>query len=90
MAQKITVVLLSNADLSTSNDRTSQSGSEEVSILVNGVALNRSEDNLLNKLLLKVLDNHTLSTESKGLLLDGIKVFDLANIGEEALQSVKG
>lgn len=89
MAQKITVVLLSNADLSTSNDRTSQSGSEEVSILVNGVALNRSEDNLLNKLLLKVLDNHTLSTESKGLLLDGIKVFDLANIGEEALQSVR-
>lgn len=89
MAQKIAVVLLSNADLGASDDRSGQSSSKEVSVLIDGIALDCSENDLLDKLLLKVLDDHALRAESEGLLFDSIEVLDLTNIGEEALKNVR-
>ena len=86
VAQEVAVVLLSNANLSASDNGTSEGSAEEVSVLIDGIALNGSEDDLLNELFLKVLNDHTLSTESESLLLNSIKVLDLANIGEEALK----
>jgi hypothetical protein len=52
MAQKVAVVLLSNADLGASDDGSSKSGSKKISVLVDGIALNRSEDDLLDEFLL--------------------------------------
>lgn len=52
MAQKVAVVLLSDSDLSTSDDGSSKGGSKKISILVDGVALNRSEDDLFDEFLL--------------------------------------
>lgn len=85
VAQKVAVVLLRNADLGAGNDWSSKSGSKKISVLINGIALNSSEDNLLDEFLLEILNDHTLSAKSEGFLLNGIKVFDLTNIGEEAL-----
>jgi hypothetical protein len=48
--------------------------------------LDGTEDELVNELLLKVLDNHALSTQSQGLLLDRSPVLFLADIGKEALK----
>ena len=85
MTQKVAVVLLSNSDLSSSDDRSSKSGSKKISVLVDSIALNCSEDNLLDEFLLEVLDDHALSAKSKSLFLNGIKVLYLANIGKETL-----
>jgi hypothetical protein len=52
MTQQITAILLCNADLGTSDDGSSKGSSEKIPVLVDGVALNGSEDNLLDKLLL--------------------------------------
>jgi hypothetical protein len=89
VAQKIAGVLLSNADLGASDDRSGQSSSKEVSVLIDGIALDCSENDLLDELLLKVLDDHALRAESEGLLFDSIEVLDLTNIGEEALKNVR-
>ncbi|KAF5606781.1 uncharacterized protein FSUBG_5762 [Fusarium subglutinans] len=67
MAQKIAVVLLSNADLGASDDRSGQSSSKKVSV-IDGIALDCSEDDLLDELLLKVFDDHALRAENEGLL----------------------
>ena len=75
--------------MSSSDNRSSKSGSEKISVLVDGIALNCSEDNLLDEFLLEVLDDHALSAKSKSLLLNGIKVLYLANIGKETLQVVR-
>ena len=45
--------------------------------------MNGREDELINELLLKVLDDHALSTESESLLLDLGEVLLLADIGKE-------
>lgn len=89
MAQKVAVVLLSNSDLSSSNNRSSKSGSEKISVLVDSIALNCSEDDLLDEFLLEVLNDHALSSKSKSLLLNGIKVLYLTNIGKETLSVVR-
>lgn len=88
MAEDVAVVLLSNADLSPGNDGPGEGGTEEVAVLIDGVALDGAEDNLLDKLALEVLNHHALGTESEGLLLDLSPVLLLANIGEEAYDSV--
>lgn len=89
VAQKIAVVLLSNADLGASDDRSGQSSSKEVSVLIDGIALDCSEDDLLDEFLLEVFNDHALRAESEGLLFDSIEVLDLTNIGEEALKYVR-
>jgi hypothetical protein len=65
---------LGNFDLCTSNDGTSQRGTEEVDVLVDGVASNSGEAEFLNKLAAKI-DNFGLDgTELQSFLLDGGEV----------------
>lgn len=51
-----TALLLGDGDLSTGNDWASQRGTEEVDVLVDGVALDSWEAKLLNELLAQILD----------------------------------
>ena len=85
MAENVAVVLLSNANLGASNDGAGKRGAEEVAVLVDGVALDGTEDNLIDELALEILDDHALGTEGESLLLDSGEVLLLADIGEEAL-----
>lgn len=84
MGDELAVVLLGNADLGTGNDGASEGGAEEVAVLIDGIALDGTEDDLVNELLLEVEDHHLLSTKLLGLGADLIPVFLLADIGEEA------
>lgn len=84
VADKLAVVLLSNADLGTGDDGTGKRGTEEVAVLVDGVALDGSVDKLLNQFALEVHDNHLLGAEGNGLLLNGGPVLLLTDIGQEA------
>lgn len=86
MAENLAVVFVSSLNLRPSNDGAGKTGSEEVSVLVDGVALDGAEDELVDKFLLQVVDNHALSTESQCLLLDRSEIFLLAQVGEEALE----
>jgi hypothetical protein len=52
-----------------------------------GRTLNRAENELVDKLLLQVLNDHALGAERQGLLLDLCKVLDLAYVGEEGLRA---
>lgn len=88
MADEVTVVLFGNADLSTSNDGAGQRGTEQVSVLVDGVALDGGEGQLLDQFPLQVEDDHLLGTKSHSLLLDGRPVLILADVGQEADDSV--
>jgi len=88
VAYKIALVLLGSSDLGTSNDWASQSSPKEVTVLINGVALDSAEDDLLDEFLLKILDNHLLGTKCKGLLLNSGKILLLADICEEANDGV--
>jgi hypothetical protein len=81
---KSTAFLLSNADLRAGNDWASQTGAEEIPALVTGVALNSTEAELLDELLLQVQDDHLLRTDLESLLLDLIPGLVLADVGEEA------
>lgn len=78
----LTVILLGDADLSACNDRPGQRGAEQVAVLVDGIALGGTEDQLLDEFLLEVNNDHLLGTESERLLLDGIPVLFLAYIAE--------
>lgn len=53
------------------------------------LTLDGTEDELINKLLLQVVDDHALSTKSQGLLLDCGKVLLLTDIGKKALSGVR-
>ena len=50
--------------------------------------LDGAEHQLLDELLLKIQDDHLLGTKGQSLLLDGIPLLLLANIGKEALSAV--
>lgn len=76
--------LLGNADLCASNDWASQTGSEQVTSLVRGVALHSAEAELFDKLLLEIENDHLQRTNLERLLLDLIPRLLLANVGEEA------
>jgi hypothetical protein len=52
------------------------------------LTLNTPEDELIDKLLLQVLNDHALGAESESFLLDLSKVLLLANIGKESHNSV--
>lgn len=84
VGDELAVVLLGNADLGTGNDGAGEGGAEEVAVLIDGIALDGTEDDLVNELLLEVEDHHLLSTELLGLGADLIPVLLLADIGEEA------
>jgi len=90
MADEIALVLFGGADLGTGNDGAGEGRPEQVAILVDSVALDSAEDNLLDKLLLQVFDDHLLGAEREGLALNGGEVLLLANVGEEALQFWSG
>jgi len=60
MADEVALVLLGSPDLGAGNDGTGQSGAKQVTVLVDGVALDGPEDDLLDKLLLQVLNDHLL------------------------------
>lgn len=47
-----------------------------------------AEDELIDKLLLQVIDDHALGTESQRLLLDLGEILNLAYIGKEGLEAV--
>ncbi len=49
--------------------------------------MNGAEDELVNKLLLQVIDNHALGTKGQSLLLDGLIVLLLADVCKEALRA---
>lgn len=52
---------------------------------VDSVALDGSEDHLSGELMLKVADDHGLSSQLECLLLYRLPVFFLADIGKEGL-----
>jgi hypothetical protein len=86
MGQVLAFVLLGNLDLCPCNDRASKRRAEEVAVFVDGVALNGREDELLDEDSLQIKDDHALSTESKGLLLNRSAILGvlLANVGKKA------
>jgi hypothetical protein len=84
VAEVLAVVLLGDPDLRPGNDGAGQRGAEQVAVLVDGIALNGAEHDLLDELALQVLNDHALSTEGKGLLLNLGPVLLLADVGEEA------
>jgi hypothetical protein len=88
VAENLAVVLVGNPDLSAGNDGAGQTGSEKVSVLVDGIALDGGEDELIDKLLLEVLNDHALGTESESLLLDLGEVFLLTDVGKESLEAI--
>lgn len=53
--------------------------------MVDGIALDGSEYDLVDEFLLQVENDHLLGTKCQGLLLDLGPVLLLANIGEETL-----
>jgi hypothetical protein len=75
---------LGNLDHATSNDGSGEGCSEEVDVLVDAIALDRWEAELLNKLALQVGDMARQRTALDGLLLCCLKVLLLTNIGHEA------
>ncbi|KAI6769899.1 hypothetical protein HG530_004528 [Fusarium avenaceum] len=76
VAEDRAVVLLGSLDHGSGDHRAGKTGSEEVYSI--------RPDQLVNELLLDILDDHALSTELDGLLLDGIEVLLLATVGKEA------
>jgi hypothetical protein len=50
--------------------------------------LDGGKDELIDKLLLQVFDDHALGTESKSLLLDLGEVLDLADVGKKSLEAI--
>lgn len=82
MAENLAVVLLGGADEGACQYWAGKTGSEKVLVLVNGIALDATENKFLKELLLKVIDHHALGTESQSLLLDGVPVLVLADIAE--------
>jgi hypothetical protein len=84
VAENLAVVLLGGADEGTCQYWPGKTGSEKISVLVNGIALDATENKFLEELLLKVLDHHALGTESQSLLLDGGPVLVLADVAEES------
>jgi hypothetical protein len=82
--EDIAVVLLGDADLGAGNDGARQRGAEQVAVLVDGVALDGTVDNVLDKLLLEVENHHLLGAERERLLLNLGPVLFLANVGQEA------
>lgn len=57
VGNKVTALLLSNTHLGTSDDRASQRGAEQIPTLVDGVALNGAEAQLVDELLLEILND---------------------------------
>lgn len=88
VTKEVAVVLLSNADLSASDDGAGEGGTEEVAVLVDGVALDGAEDNLLDELALEVLNDHALSAKGESLLLNRRPVLLLTDVSEEANDGV--
>lgn len=75
---------LSDLDHAPGNDGAGKRCSEEVDVLVDAIALDRGEAELLNKLALQIDDMARESTALDGLLLCRLEVFLLAYIGHEA------
>lgn len=88
VAENLAVVLLGSLDLGAGNDGAGQTGSEEVSVLVDGIALDGGEDELVDELLLQVGDDHALGTEGESLLLDLGEVLLLTDVGKESLKGI--
>lgn len=82
MTENLAVVLLGSADERTGQYWPGKTGSEKVSILVDGIALDAAENEFLKELLLEIINHHALSTESQSLLLDGGPVLVLADVAE--------
>lgn len=80
----IAVVLLGDPDLGARNDGARKRGAEQVAVLVDGVTLDSTVDNVLDKLLLEVEDHHLLCTERERLLLDLGPALLLADVSQEA------
>jgi hypothetical protein len=81
---KVAAFLLGYLDLCASDDWASQTGSEQVTSLIRGVALNSAEAELLDEFLLEVKNDHFQRTKLERLLLDLVPWLFLANVGEEA------
>lgn len=82
VAENLAVVLMGGADEGACQYWPGKTGSEKISVLVNGIALDATENKFLKELLLKVIDHHSLGTESQSLLLDGGPVLVLADVAE--------
>ena len=65
---------LCDLNLGTSNDGTSQGGTEEVDVLVDGVASNGGEAKLLDELAADISNLALESTNLQGLLAGSLKV----------------
>lgn len=51
--------------------------------------MDRAEDELVDKLLLQLINDHALGAKGQSLLLNGLEVFLLANVCEEALRGLE-
>jgi len=88
VADIVAVILLGNADLSAGDDGAGQRGTKQVAVLIDGIALDGTEDDLLDELALEVLNDHALSAKGESLLLNLSPVLLLADVGEEAHDGV--
>lgn len=68
MGNKVTALLLGNAHLGASDDRASQGGSKQVPTLVDSVALDGTEAQLIHKLLLEILNDPAISSSAMNVL----------------------
>ena len=80
---ELTPFPLSNSNLGSRNGRASKRCSQEVDVLVHGVALNGGEAELLDELVAHVLDV-ALCSHLFGFGFDFAEVFVLAYVGDEA------
>lgn len=78
-----TAFTLRDTHLAASDDWTSQRGAEQIAVFEDGVALDRAEAELLNKLLAEVFHDELLRPDLERLGLGRLEVFLLADICAE-------
>jgi hypothetical protein len=78
---KSQLTYLGDINLGTGNDGAGQRSTEQVHILVDGIASNGGEAELLNELTTDVDDLALQGTDGEGLLAGSLEVLFLANIG---------
>ena len=81
---KVAARLLGGAHLGAGNDGAGERGAEQIAALVDGVALDGAEAELLDELALQVLNDHVGGANGLGLGPDRVPVLLLADVGKEA------
>lgn len=78
------LLFLCNFNLGSSNDWASKGGSEEVDVLVDGVALNGREAQLVDEFVIQLFNIAFLRADFQSLLFGRLEILLLANVCHEA------